>query len=121
MNNLFSIIQNSQNSLKWFVFIKNTKKNKLILNSLWSENIISGYLKKNSILKVFLKYYKKNPVIKKIKTFKKYNKTFFFNLKQIWKIKVNLSIPFFSTNNGIISLNSCKKKKLGGKLLFIVF
>nr|YP_010248465.1 ribosomal protein S8 [Coscinodiscus granii]QTK21660.1 ribosomal protein S8 [Coscinodiscus granii] len=121
MNNLFSIIQNSQNSFKWFVFIKNTKKNRLILNSLWSENLISGYLKKNSILKVFLKYYKKIPVIKKIKTFNKSNKSFFLNLKQIWKIKVNLSIPFFSTNKGLNSLNSCKKKKIGGKLLFIIF
>ena len=114
MNNFLSLLQNSQFSLKRFIFIKKTKKNILILNSLWSENLISGYLKKDFFLKIYLKYYRKKPIIQRFKTFNNYSKKYYFTLKQIWKIKANFSIPFFSTNKGIFSLSACKKRKIGG-------
>lgn len=125
MTNLINTLKNNQQILKSIVYVKKKKKYLKILNILWDENLISGYKilsqNKSFIIKIFLKYKKKIPAIKHFKTLSKSGKHFFLKSSQIWKINENNSIIILSTTQGLLSLNHCKKKNIGGEPFFCLY
>ena len=119
--NMFSNIQNGQIVKKKIIFQKRKKICEAFLNILWDEGFISGYsIEKNNFLKIFLKYHKNSPVIKKIKSISKPGSRIYYSNKQLWKIEENKIFIILSTNQGLKTLNQCKKLKLGGEPLAII-
>jgi len=119
--NMFSNIQNGQMVRKKIIFQKRKKVCESFLNVLWNEGFISGYsIEKNNLLKIFLKYQKNLPVIKKIKSISRPGSRIYYSNKQLWKIEENKNFIILSTNQGLKTLNQCKKLKLGGEPLVII-
>ena len=118
---MFSNIQNGQTVKKKIIFQKRKKICEAFLNILWDEGFISGYsIEKNDLLKIFLKYQKNFPAIKKIKSISKPGSRIYYSSKQLWKIEESKHFIILSTNKGLKTLNQCKKLKLGGEPLVII-
>jgi len=71
-------------------------------------------------IEIYLKYNNKLPVIKTIKSISKPSLKVYYSLKQVWKINLNQDLLILSTNKGILSLDSCKKLKVGGEPIIII-
>ena len=121
--NLLINIKNNQNINKSYIIVFNSKSYINILNILWIENLISGYKILNKYnLKIFLKYNNiNNSVIKNIKFLSKPGKRFYLSNKSIWKLKNSFKVIILTTSKGILTLKSCKKNKIGGEPLFLIY
>lgn len=115
---MIAIIKNGQQSKKAFVTIMRKKTCEYVLNILWDEGYISGYKISSinsNILKVYLKYNNENPAINNIKLLTKPSLKVYYSLKQLWKLNSSEGLLIISTNKGFMSLNDCKKYRLGGE------
>ena len=120
--NMFINIKNSQKSKKSNIKISRKGLCETFLKLLWDEGFIVGYkIIDNKKLKVFLKYCKiGNPAINSIEFVSKPGHKIYFSTQQIWKLNSTKTFIIFSTNRGLMSLNNCKKNKIGGELLIIL-
>jgi ribosomal protein S8 len=120
---LLTVIKNSQKVKRPFVILKCNKMCEGFLDLLWNEGFISGYNfsnKDSSKMKIFLSYSKGIPAIKTIRLFSKPGRILSYSVYQLWKIDSCDSIYFVSTSEGIKSLDYCKRKGLGGVLMFSI-
>ena len=120
---LLIAIKNSQKVKRPFVIQKCNKTCEDFLDLLWNEGFISGYhlfSKDSSKMKIFLSYSKGIPAIKTIRMFSKPGRILSYSAYQLWKIDSCASIYLVSTNVGVKSLDDCKRKGLGGILLFSI-
>ena len=120
---MFANIQNGQLSKRSFILQPNKKICKSVLNVLWNEGFILGYKttkEDSNVLKIFLKYNQNKPVIKKIKGISKPSKRIYYSINQIWKIDSNKTFLIISTNQGLKTINECKKLKIGGEPLLVI-
>ena len=100
-----------------------TKNCENFLNILWDEGFILGYKKIYSnpvIIKIFLKYKNKTPVIKTFRIISKSNFKTYYSIKQLWKFDTIKGLLILSTNKGLLSINKCKILKIGGEPLVII-
>lgn len=116
---MFANIKHGQISKQNLIYQRNKKICESFLKILWKEGFIIGYqkYKKNpNLIKVFLKYKNGTPAINNIKLITKPGRRIYCNIKQIWKIKSygNCCI-IFSTNQGLKTIDECKKLKIGGE------
>lgn len=121
--NMFSSIKNAQSANKKYIFQKNNYVCTEILNILWNEGFILGYkiCKFNSnTLKIFLKYTNETPCINLLVILTKPGYRFYFSAKQLWKLNVTKGLIVFSTTKGFLTLEECKKLKLGGEPFLII-
>jgi small subunit ribosomal protein S8 len=120
--NLVATIRNGQSAKKFIVKQKKNKICEAFLNILWDEGFILGYKTSfsDSYVHVYLKYKNKVPAIKNLKSVSKPSLRVYYSVKQLWKIDSNQSLLVLSTNQGLLSLNSCKKLKVGGEPIVIV-
>lgn len=120
---LLVAIKNSQKVKRSYIIQKCNKTCEGFLDLLWNEGFISGYhpfSKDYSKLKIFLSYFKGAPAIKTIRMFSKPGRILSYSAYQLWKIDSCASVYLISTNEGIRSLDYCKRKGLGGVLLFSI-
>ena len=119
---MFANIQNGQTANKKFVLQERKKICELFLNVLWDQGFILGYSLENKSkkLKIFLKYNKNKPVIKKIKSVSQPSLRVYYSIKQLWKLESNKMFLILSTNQGLKTLDQCKKLKIGGEPLAII-
>ena len=126
-NNLHKMMSTLKNGIlikTAFIYQKNKKNNKELLNILWDEGFILGYKiyrTKNELytFKIFLKYTRSESVINSIKFISKPGLKIYCSLKQLWKLSLIKGLLIISTNKGLKTLTECKKLKLGGELLFL--
>nr|QYB23132.1 ribosomal protein S8 [Nitzschia traheaformis] len=122
--NMFISIKNSQKSKKSSVNVYRKNLCEAFLKLLWNEGFIAGYKtvsSDNKKLEVFLKYSDTgNPIINSIKFVSKPSRRIYFSIKQIWKLDSTKTFIIFSTTHGLMSINDCKKNKIGGEPLVIV-
>ena len=71
-------------------------------------------------LRIFLKYYKGNPVVNKFKLVSKPSRRVYYSLNQLWKINSGKYFLIISTNLGLKSLKDCKKCKIGGEPFVLI-
>ena len=93
------------------------------MNILWDEGFISGYKTSGSdsgILVIYLKYNNKLPVITGLSSVSKPSLRVYYSLKQIWKFDVSQGLLILSTTKGLLSINTCKRLKIGGEPLVVV-
>ena len=97
-----------------------------ILEVLKNEGYISNYYieqkennKKN--LKVELKYYEGNPVIKEIKRVSKPGRRVYSRADSVPRIQNGLGVAILSTPKGVMSDNEARKNNIGGEVICKVF
>jgi small subunit ribosomal protein S8 len=121
--NMVASINNGQLAKKAFITQRRKKICESVLNILWDEGFISGYKVSKAdpnVLKIFLKYKNGTPAINLMKTLSKPSLRIYYSLKQLWKMNGSEGLLVVSTSKGLMSLNDCKKYKLGGEPLFIL-
>lgn len=122
LHNMFANIQNGQISNKKFILQTKKKICESFLNILWDEGYILGYTieKKTNKLKIYLKYEKNKPVIKKIKNISRPGLRVYYSKYQIWKIETNKLFVIISTSQGLKTTDQCKKLDIGGEPFIII-
>jgi small subunit ribosomal protein S8 len=93
-----------------------------IIKLLYNEGYLQSYRLIENNLKlliyVILRYFFNKPIFKNLKLISTNSKKKYLNFSLLNKISSKKFTIVVSTSNGILSLNECKKKKLGGILLF---
>ena len=97
-----------------------------ILDILKSEGYINNYFLESSennkkIIKVNLKYYEGNPVIKEIKRISKPGRRVYSRANSIPKIQNGLGLAIISTPQGVMSDVDARKNNIGGEVICKVF
>ena len=122
---MFTSIKNGQMAKKSIIIGPRKNICESFLKVLWNEGFISGYRisnENNKRLEIFLKYTKNGkPAINSLKFLSKPGQRMYYSAKQIWKLDSSKTFIIFSTNNGLQSINECKKNKIGGEPLIIIY
>jgi small subunit ribosomal protein S8 len=121
--NISANLKNNQIARRHFFFQPKTKLTIAFLNILWNEGFILGYKIDNSdssLLKIFLKFKKKDPVINSIKFVFKPSRNICYSVSQLWKLDSKKSLIVLTTSKGLMTAHECKKTQTGGKPLFII-
>lgn len=112
IKNMFNYIQNSQGTFKIFVKIKNIKVCVVILKILVCKGYIRGFMIKQNILEIFLKYSLSNGVIYKNVIFNP--KSSFISYLTLCKLQKNHELMLISTTKGILTKKEAIFYKVGG-------
>ena len=126
IGDMFSRIRNGQMRSLSSINVPASNFRLKILEVLKNEGYISNFFiektennKKN--LKVDLKYYEGNPVIKEIKRISKPGRRIYSRADSIPKIQNGLGLAIVSTSIGIMSDNDARTKNVGGEIICRVF
>ena len=116
-SNFFSFIQNGYLIKKNKISIPFSQKILNLLDLLTYEGFLKGYqiLENKKKINIFLKYYQKQPSLKKIIQVSKPSKRVYIKNKFLKKNSSEFLI--LSTNQGFLSYNDAKKKNIGGELV----
>ena len=126
IGDMFSRIRNGQMRLLSSINVPASNFRLQILEVLKNEGYISNFFieknennKKN--LKVDLKYYEGNPVIKEIKRVSKPGRRIYSRADSIPRIQNGLGLAIISTPKGVMSDNEARKNNIGGEIICRVF
>ena len=97
-----------------------------LVEVLYREGFIQSFTIKNTansnskkFIYIGLRYYFNKPVFNNLKLFSKPSYLKYMKFSDICNISNKRFVCFFSTNQGILTALDCKRKKIGGKLLFM--
>ena len=126
IGDMFSRIRNGQMRSLSSVMIPSSNFRKNILEILKNEGYIKDYFiekkEKNKIsLKISLKYFEGNPVIKEIKRVSKPGRRVYSRATSIPKVINGLGLAILSTPKGVMSDVDARKNNLGGEIICRVF
>tara|TARA_Y100001970_G_C14023624_1_gene744838 strand:- start:264 stop:662 length:399 start_codon:yes stop_codon:yes gene_type:complete len=126
IGDMFTRIRNGQMRSLNTVDIPASKFRSKILDILKSEGYINNYFLESSennkrIIKVNLKYYEGNPVIKEIKRISKPGRRVYSRANSIPKIQNGLGLAIISTPQGVMSDVDARKNNIGGEVICRVF
>ena len=126
IGDMFTRIRNGQMRSLNSVEIPASKFRSKILDILKSEGYINNYFLESSennkkIIKVNLKYYEGNPVIKEIKRISKPGRRVYSRANSIQKIQNGLGLAIISTPQGVMSDVDARKNNIGGEVICKVF
>ena len=126
IGDMFSRIRNGQMRSLNSVDIPSSIFRQSILRILKNEGYIKDYYieksKKNKInLKINLKYYEGDPVIKEIKRISKPGRRVYSRATSIPKVMNGLGLAILSTPKGVMSDAEARKNNLGGEVICKVF
>ena len=126
IGDMFSRIRNGQMRSLASINVPVSNFRLQILEVLKNEGYINNFFiekndnnKKN--LKVDLKYYEGNPVIKEIKRISKPGRRIYSRATSIPKIQNGLGLAIISTPKGVMSDNEARKNNIGGEIICRVF
>ncbi len=126
IGDMFSRIRNGQLRSLNSIIIPSSNFRKNILTILKNEGYIKDFFieKKddNKIsLKVNLKYYEGDPVIKEIKRISKPGRRVYSRASSIPKVMNGLGLAILSTPKGVMSDSEARKNNVGGEIICRVF
>ncbi len=126
IGDMFSRIRNGQMRSLNTIDLPASNFRLQILEVLKTEGYITNFfiekLKNNKTnLKVNLKYYEGNPVIKEIKRISKPGRRIYSKANSIPKIQNGLGVAILSTPKGVMSDNEARKNNIGGEVICKVF
>ena len=126
IGDMFSRIRNGQMRSLNSIVIPSSNFRKNILEILKNEGYIKDYfIEKNennkTSLKVSLKYYEGDPVIKEIKRISKPGRRVYSRANSIPKIQNGLGMAIISTSQGVMSDIEARKNNIGGEIICKVF
>ena len=126
IGDMFSRIRNGQMRSLNSVDIPSSNFRRNILEILKNEGFIKDYYieksENNKInLKINLKYYEGNPVIKEIKRISKPGRRVYSRATSIPKVMNGLGLAIVSTPKGVMTDTEARKNNLGGEIICKVF
>ena len=126
IGDMFSRIRNGQMRLLNSIDIPSSNFRKNILKILKEEGYIKDYYieksENNKInLKINLKYYEGDPVIKEIKRISKPGRRVYSRANSIPKVMNGLGLAILSTPKGVMTDANAKKNNVGGEIICKVF
>jgi len=126
IGDMFSRIRNGQMRSLNSVDIPSSNFRQNILKILKNEGYIKDYYIEKSEnnktqLKINLKYYEGNPVIKEIKRISKPGRRVYSRAKSIPKVMNGLGLAILSTPKGVMSDTEARKNNIGGEIICRVF
>ena len=126
LGDMLTRIRNAQMRNKQFVVTPNSKLRAWVLDVLESEGYIRSYeIEKGAsgtdIIKVALKYFDGEPVIKELKRVSSPGRRVYTNVKNIPKVRQGLGIAIISTPKGVMSDSKARATNVGGEILCTVF
>ena len=126
IGDMFSRIRNGQMRSLSSIQIPSSKFRKNILTILKNEGYIKDFFidksEKNKIsLKISLKYYEGDPVIKEIKRVSKPGRRVYSRATSIPKVMNGLGLAILSTPKGVMSDSEARKNNVGGEIICRVF
>ena len=125
IGDMFTRIRNGQLRSLSFVKIPASNFRLKILEVLKAEGYIKNILiedeKNKRNLKVDLKYYEGNPVIKEIKRVSKPGRRVYSRASSIPRIQNGLGLSILSTSKGVMSDIDARKNNLGGEIICRIF
>lgn len=121
---LLANIKNGQMAKKSIIIESRKNIYESFLKILWDEGFISGYrisFQNEKKIEIFLKYTKQGkPVIFSLKCLSRSGRRYYYLARQIWKLDSSKIFIILSTNEGLKTINQCKKNKIGGEPFAIV-
>ncbi len=126
IGDMFSRIRNAQMRSLNSIDIPSSNFRKNILKILKNEGYIKDYYieksENNKIkLKINLKYYEGDPVIKEIKRISKPGRRVYSRANSIPKVMNGLGLAILSTPKGVMSDSEAKENNVGGEVICRVF
>ena len=126
LGDMLTRIRNAQMRKKQFVVTPNSKLRAWVLDVLKSEGYIKSYeIEKNSsgtdIIKVSLKYFDGEPVIKELKRVSTPGRRVYLGVDNIPTVRQGLGVAVVSTSKGIMSDSQARQSRVGGEVLCTVF
>ena len=125
VGDMFTRIRNGQMRSLTRIDVPASKFRLQILEILKLEGFINNFfIEKNeniNVLKVDLKYYEGNPVIKEIKRISKPGRRVYSRAISIPRIQNGLGLAIVSTSKGVMSDSEARKNNLGGEIICKVF
>ena len=126
IGDMFSRIRNGQMRSLNSVDIPSSNFRRNILEILKNEGFIKDYYieksENNKInLKINLKYYEGNPVIKEIKRISKPGSRVYSRATSIPKVMNGLGLAIVSTPKGVMTDTEARKNNLGGEIICRIF
>ena len=126
IGDMFSRIRNGQMRSLNSINIPSSNFRKNILKILKEEGYIKDYYieksENNKInLKINLKYYEGDPVIKEIKRISKPGRRVYSRATSIPKVMNGLGLAILSTPKGVMSDTEARKNNIGGEIICRVF
>ena len=126
IGDMFTRIRNGQLRFLNSIEIPSSNFRKNILEILKREGYINDYfIEKNDnnkiTLKITLKYYEGDPVIKEIKRISKPGRRVYSRATSIPKVMNGLGLAILSTPKGVMSDTDAKKNNVGGEIICKVF
>jgi len=126
IGDMFSRIRNGQMRLLNSIEIPSSNFRKNILEILKKEGYIKDYYieksENNKInLKINLKYYEGDPVIKEIKRISKPGRRVYSRANSIPRVMNGLGLAILSTPKGVMTDSDARKNNLGGEIICRIF
>ena len=126
IGDMFSRIRNGQMRSLNSIDIPSSNFRKNILKILKEEGYIKDYYieksENNKIsLKINLKYYEGDPVIKEIKRISKPGRRVYSSANSIPRVMNGLGLAILSTPKGVMTDTDAKKNNIGGEIICKVF
>jgi len=126
IGDMFSRIRNGQMRSLNSIDIPASNFRRNILKILKDEGYIKDYYiekseNNKSNLKINLKYYEGDPVIKEIKRISKPGRRVYSRANSIPRVMNGLGLAILSTSKGVMSDSEARKNNLGGEIICRVF
>ena len=126
LGDMLTRIRNAQMRRKQFVLTPNSKLRAWGLDVLKSEGYIKSYEIEKSpsgtdIIKVSLKYFDGEPVIKELKRVSTPGRRVYLGVDNLPKVRQGLGVAVVSTSKGIMSDSQARQSRVGGEVLCTVF
>jgi small subunit ribosomal protein S8 len=126
IGDMFSRIRNGQMRSLNSVDIPSSNFRQNILKILKSEGYIKDYYiekteNNKSNLKINLKYYEGNPVIKEIKRISKPGRRVYSRANSIPRVMNGLGLAILSTPKGVMTDTEARKNNIGGEIICRIF
>ena len=126
IGDMFSRIRNGQLRSLNSINIPSSNFRRNILAILKSEGYIKDFFIEKTInnkvvLKINLKYYEGNPVIKEIRRISKPGRRVYSRANSIPKVMNGLGLAILSTPKGVMSDTEARKNNVGGEIICRVF
>ena len=126
LGDMLTRIRNAQMRRKQFVITPNSKLRAWVLDVLKSEGYIRSYeIEKDGSgtdnIKVALKYFDGEPVIKELKRVSTPGRRVYLGVDNLPKVRQGLGVAVVSTSKGIMSDSQARHSRVGGEVLCTVF
>nr|YP_008999802.1 ribosomal protein S8 [Undaria pinnatifida]YP_011008422.1 ribosomal protein S8 [Undaria peterseniana]AGW46819.1 ribosomal protein S8 [Undaria pinnatifida]WBP70393.1 ribosomal protein S8 [Undaria peterseniana] len=100
------------------VSFKEVRFSTKVLDILWKENLIKGYVKTNDgIITVFLRYHDGFPICTRLVVISRPRDRIYLSLLDLARLSNDFGILILSTTKGIMTNEQCVRKGEGGEVL----